>query len=258
MLQVREIPVDNISLRDEFKREDYSSEKYQELNNSIKQLGILHPLVTLDTSEGLILVSGYRRYQIAKETGLPTVPCVTLKTGIDDAEILRLHENLYREDISPLQEAISFLRLEQTYHFTREKISKLIGKSKSYITQKINILNWPDNLQQALASGNISYSVARELSVVDDLPELTNLLETCVQSGATVRTVLHWVSEWKTKKLQKEAEVQNKDLFNKPDETETKQTSCYLCGRGRDKANLTTVCMCKDCLSIIEDKPVIE
>jgi len=258
MLQVREIPIDNISLIGAFARQDYSSEKYQELNNSIKQLGILHPLVTLETDEGLLLITGYRRYQVAKETGLPTVPCITLKTGIDDAEILRLHENLYREDISPLQEAISFIRLEQTYHFTREKISKLVGKSKSYITQKINILSWPDNLQQALASGHISYSVARELSIIDEMPELIRLLETCVQSGATVRTVLHWVSEWKTKKLQKEVETQQKDISEKPDGMVTKEEHCYLCGRGSDKTKLTTICICSECNSIIDDKEVIE
>ena len=158
MLAVKAVPTDTITLRDDFLRLQFDGEKYTELVNSIRQLGILCPLVALDTSEGLILVSGYRRYQAAKDISLPTVPCICLKAGIDDAEILRMHENLYREDVSPLQEAVCFLRLEQTYHFTREKISKLIGKSKAYITQRIQILDWPDQLQQALSAGHISYS----------------------------------------------------------------------------------------------------
>jgi len=252
MLQVKEISLDQISLKDDFVRLEYSADKYNELLNSIRQVGILYPLMVLETDKGLLLISGYRRFQAAKELGFATAPCFCLKTGIDDAEILRMHENLYREDVSPLQEAVCFLRLERTYHFTREKIAKLIGKSKAYITQRIQILGWPDNLQQSLSAGHVSYSIARELSAITDQAELTRLLELAVQGGATVRTVLGWVSEWK---IQKELRTQQNEL--KMEAPAMKQTAgnssqCFLCGKDSHTANLITINVCKECMQAIE------
>jgi len=255
MLQVKEISLDTITLRDDFLRLEFSGEKYQELVNSVRQLGVLSPLVALDTSDGLILVSGYRRFQAAKDVALPTVPCICLKAGIDDAEILRLHENLYREDITPLQEAVSFLRLERTYHFTREKIAKLIGKSKAYITQRIQILDWADDLQQALSSNSINYSIARELSVITDQTERTRLLNICIQSGATVRTVLSWVQEWRANKPISEDPDQL--TFDALDDIHKKhnKTLCYLCGHEHPLVSLTNILICKDCLGGINEPP---
>jgi len=255
MLQVKEISLDQIELKDDFVRLEYSADKYNELVNSIRQVGILYPLMVLETDKGLLLISGYRRFQAAKELGFATAPCFCLKTGIDDAEILRMHENLYREDVSPLQEAVCFLRLERTYHFTREKIAKLIGKSKAYITQRIQILSWPDNLQQSLSSGHVSYSIARELSAVTEQTELTRLLELAVQSGATVRTVLTWVNEWKSRKAM---ELQQKELnmeapANQPTEQEYQQ--CFLCGKDSHTVNLIAINICKQCMEALEPNP---
>lgn len=252
MLQVKEISLDQISLKDDFVRLEYSADKYNELLNSIRQVGILYPLMVLETDKELLLISGYRRFQAAKELGFATAPCFCLKTGIDDAEILRMHENLYREDVSPLQEAVCFIRLERTYHFTREKIAKLIGKSKAYITQRIQILSWPDNLQQSLSAGHVSYSIARELSAVTEQTELTRLLELAVQSGATVRTVLSWVNEWK---VEKELRTQQNELkMEAPAMSQTAENNsqCFLCGKDNSTANLIAVNICKQCMKALE------
>ena len=247
MIQTKEITLDSITLDPNFFRGLYDPQKFEELKESIKQKGIIYPLITIETTEGLLLVAGYRRFQAAKELGLPSVPCYCLQIGLDDAEIMRLHENLFREEITPIQEAHTFDRLEKTYHFTREKISKLIGKSKSYVTQKIQILSWPAELQDALAQANISYSIARELSSVDDMTELLRLLQLCVTSGATVRTVLLWIQEWKSSqtKLNLSTPVNVDNII--PPTNQSNQTTCDFCGSQPVNGELKTYVICTNC-----------
>jgi ParB family chromosome partitioning protein len=247
MIQTKEVPLDSISLDSDFTRGQYDTTKYADLKESIKQKGIIYPLIAIETTDGLLLIAGYRRYQAAKELGLPSVPCYCLKIGMDDAEIMRLHENLFREEITPLQEALAFSRLEHTYHFSREKISKLIGKSKSYVTQKIQILDWQPFLRTALERGDISYSIARELSVVTDDNECMRLLSTCITSGATVRTVLLWIQDWRTAKahLALETEKSNANLLDKTNQSN--QTTCHFCGSTPINGELKSYLICTNC-----------
>jgi len=247
MIHTKEIPLDSITLNPDFIRTQSNVQKYQELKDSIKQKGIIYPLITIQTTDQLLLVAGYRRFQAAKDLGLPSVPCYCLQVGMDDAEIMRLHENLFREDITPTQEAAAFIRLEHTYHFTREKIAKLIGKSKSYVTQKIQILTWPTPLQQALADSHISYSVARELSVVDDQRELNRLLELCLTSGATVRTVLGWIQEWRTTKIQLSINNKPIDQSAESNSSDTANNKCQFCGSTPLDQPPLAYYICTDC-----------
>lgn len=247
MLQVKEVPLDSISLNIDFTRTQYDPQKYQDLVTSIRQMGIIYPLITMETPEGYILIAGYRRYNAAKEIGLPSVPCYCLKVGMDDAEILRLHENIFREDVSPIQEAIQLSRLEQTYHFTREKIAKLTGKSKGYVTQRIQILSWPQPLQEAVANGSVSYSVARELSMVTEGSELLRLLDMCVTGGATVRTVLSWVNQWKADEAERHLLLSKPNQSAPPDETDQPSLKCYLCSAELLQSGVVIIHLCPGC-----------
>jgi ParB family chromosome partitioning protein len=247
MKQTKEIPLDAISLHTDFARTGYFTDEYNEMVTSIRQVGILYPLITIETGEKYLLVAGYRRYQAAKELGLPTVPCYVLKVGMDDAEIMRLHENIFREDISPLQEAQSYSRLEHTYHYTRDKISKLIGKSKSYVTQRIAILTWPQCLQDALLNNSLSYSVGRELSIVTDEKQLQYLLNLCITSGATVRTVLQWVKEWKEQMAERNLISSQQDQQLTDQSSDSSIVPCFFCGSTPVDGITKHVTICSSC-----------
>lgn len=195
MLPVRELKLTDIIEHPDFSR-PHSEEKLLDLTESINQVGIIYPLIVIQTDNQYLLVSGYRRFHACKHLNLPSAPCMILPAGVDDAEIIRLHENIYREDISPMQEALTFMRLEQTYHFNREKIAKLTGRSKSYITQRIQILDYPQDIQELLSANAMSYSIARELIRVKDLSQRRNFSTSIITSGATVRTLLGWIRDY--------------------------------------------------------------
>lgn len=252
MLTTKEVPLDSITLREEFTRGISDRDKHNELVLSIKARGILYPLIVMETPEGLTLVAGYRRYEAAKEIGLPTVPCICLKVGIDDAEIIRLHENLYREDISPLAEAEAMDRLERTYHFTRGKIANLLGKSASYVTQRLQILNWHPELKRVLSLNQINYSVARELSAVTDDEELHSMVEQIISSGASVRTVANWVIEWKAAIAAAKPEIDISQPVAETKPASDEPTSCYFCARYLGIETMKKIAVCPDCLSKID------
>ena len=254
MLQTKELPIDSISTSPNFHRDQYDPTKHQDLIASIKQVGIVYPLITIETESGPMLISGYRRFLAAKEIGLPSVPCYILKIGIDDAEIMRLHENLFREDISPFQEAIAFARLEQTYHFTRDKVSKMIGKSKSYVTQRLQILDWPRDLQDALATSQVSYSIARELSAVTALTELKSLLHTVITSGATVRTVIQWVQDWKSSISTQQPSTPGPPTSDIQGSNTQSNIPCYFCENQFPNSDIYTIHICTDCFSKISNQ----
>jgi ParB/RepB/Spo0J family partition protein len=253
MKETKLIPSDSISIFDDFNRTTTDPQADADLLSSIRQLGIIHPLIVLQSQDKYILISGYRRYFAARELGLPTIPCITISGGIDDAEIMRLHENLFRLDISPLEEAVSLARLEHTYHFTREKISKMIGKSKAYVTQRIQILGYPGPLKDALAHNALSFSIARELSDVTDIPHLVSLISLCIQSGATVRTVAGWVADWKSSRPSPQESPQESPHASFDNISHSSKDSCFICSHTSDISPLKSILLCNDCLVTLQN-----
>lgn len=252
MLTIKDVPLDSITLREDFFRRVFDPAKHTDLLQSIKARGIIYPLITIETPEGLTLVAGYRRYKAAKELSLATVPCICLKVGIDDAEIIRLHENLYREDISPVEEAEAMARLETTYHFTRSKIANLLGKSASYVTQRLAILHWHPDLRRALSLGQINYSVARELYLVTDEKRLRFLIEQIISSGASVRTVANWVLEWKAELAHIGEQASSPTPVVEMEPTSDEPTSCFVCSRFISRDVAKKIIVCGECLAMIE------
>jgi len=251
MLTAKEVPLDSITLREEFQRGIYDQQNQADLVQSIKARGIIYPLICMETPEGLTLVAGYRRYHAAQNLGLPAVPCICLKVGIDDAEILRLHENLYREDITPVEEAQAMARLETTYHFTRAKIANLLGKSPAYVTQRLTILHWNPELRQALASNQIHYSVARELAAVTEEDSLHAMLEQIISSGASVRTVITWVQKWKGDVVTAQEQLKTSQPPAETGIQDTDAITCYFCARYIGPGEVKRIELCKECLKKI-------
>ncbi len=204
MKQITLIKISDIKISYTDKRALPMDSAMEDLTASIRQLGVLQPIILNKQGENLFIISGSRRVAAATAAGLTEIPAQVLQISDEDVEIMRLHENLFREDLSPIEQAQSLLYLEQHFHLTREKIATLMGKTKGWVTQRIDILSWPDEIKLSLTSGQISYSIGRELAKVDDLLEMKRLLVLCIESGATVRVISTWVTEWQQKQMTKE------------------------------------------------------
>jgi len=150
-------------------RRDFDETKLRELAESIKQQGLLQPILVRPLEDGQFqIVHGERRYRACKRLGLNTIKAEIRK--LDDKQVLEIQlvENLQREDLNPIEEAETFKRLIDKFGYTHEQIAKKIGKSREYVSNKLRLLDLPNDLQRGIRRGNLSEGHGRTLVSLGD------------------------------------------------------------------------------------------
>lgn len=186
----QEIPISAISPNPRQPRDVFDDERLEELAASIKEVGLLQPVVVRSTEAGKFeLIMGERRWRASKLAGLDRVPAIVRST--QDDEMLReaLIENLQREQLNALEEAAAYRQLLDDFGATHEVLAKKVGRSRSHITNTLRLLNLPSNVQLRLAAGTISAGHARALLTLDDPAAMERLASRIVAEGLSVRTV---------------------------------------------------------------------
>ncbi|WP_433498786.1 ParB/RepB/Spo0J family partition protein [Sphaerimonospora sp. CA-214678] len=187
----QEIPITAISPNPRQPRDVFDDERLEELASSIKEVGLLQPVVVRATGAdgGFELIMGERRWRASKLAGLDRVPAIVRST--QDDEMLReaLIENLQREQLNALEEAAAYRQLLDDFGATHEVLAKKVGRSRSHITNTLRLLNLPSNVQLRLAAGTISAGHARALLTLDDPAAMDRLASRIVAEGLSVRTV---------------------------------------------------------------------
>lgn len=144
-------------------RKEFSDEKLAELADSIKTHGIIQPLLVREFQGKYQLIAGERRLRAAKLVGLPTVPIVVRDLSEQSMMEIALVENLQREDLNPIEEAIAYQRLMDEFQITQEEVAKKVGKSRPAIANTLRLLNLPQEVQNDLANGTLTMGHARAL-----------------------------------------------------------------------------------------------
>lgn len=144
-------------------RKEFSDEKLAELADSIKTHGIIQPLLVREFQGKYQLIAGERRLRAAKLVGLPTVPIVIRDISEQSMMEIALVENLQREDLNPIEEAIAYQRLMDEFQVTQEDVAKKVGKSRPAIANTLRLLNLPQEVQSDLANGMLTMGHARAL-----------------------------------------------------------------------------------------------
>ena len=186
----REIPVDAIAPNPRQPREHFDEEALAELVASIREVGLLQPVVVRAKGEGAYeLIMGERRLRASREAGLAAIPAIVRETP-DDA-MLRdaLLENLHRQQLNPLEEAAAYQQLLEEFGATHEQLAERIGRSRSQVTNTIRLLNLPPSVQKRVAAGVLSAGHARALLSLDDPDAQERLAHRVVAEGMSVRAV---------------------------------------------------------------------
>lgn len=186
----QEIPVTAISPNPRQPREVFDEERLEELAASIKEVGLLQPVVVRSVEGGRFeLIMGERRWRASQLAGLERIPAIVRST--QDDEMLReaLIENLQREQLNALEEAAAYRQLLDDFGATHEVLAKKVGRSRSHITNTLRLLNLPTSVQLRVAAGTISAGHARALLALDDPAAQDRLASRIVAEGLSVRTV---------------------------------------------------------------------
>lgn len=167
--RVMMVAVEKIDRNPEQPRQDFSEADLQDLAQSIREHGILQPLLVTKNGDRYTLIAGERRLRASKRAGLKEVPCL-VHVPVTDREQLELAiiENVQREDLSVLEQAVAYKKLHDEFNMTHEEIAKAVGKERPSITNIIRILDLPDEMQKALKEGKMNFGQARSLLAVTE------------------------------------------------------------------------------------------
>ncbi len=171
-------------------RADFSPAALDELRASIKEKGVIQPITVRRVDGGYQLISGERRVRAAREAGLRTIPAYILDVRTDEEMLeLALIENLQREQLNPIEVAISYRRLMEECGLTQEDVAQRIGKERSTVTNVLRLLKLPEEIQTAVRKGDISGGHARALLAFEEKPRQLSAFRKIVARGLSVREV---------------------------------------------------------------------
>lgn len=181
------LPVSAIARNTRQPRRGFDQESLDELAASVRERGILQPLLVRKTAAGFELIAGERRLRAAGMAGLTEVPVRIVEAGDNDSLELALIENLQREDLNPVDEAEGYQLLASDFNMTHERIAERIGKSRAAVTNALRLLNLPDEVKRGVREGKVSAGHAKLLSGLEIPQEQINLARRVIKDGLSVR-----------------------------------------------------------------------
>lgn len=248
-MKIKEIPIHKIEDPKYIARTDGSPESVEDLVRSIKQVGIIEPLIVREKGDGFELIAGHRRLMAAAALELGVVPCRIVKSSDEEAEVLKLHENLYRKDLNPVEEARFYAHLIKAFSWTENQVAERVGVSIATVSKRLNILAYPDDIKEALMVGMINTSVASQLAQIADDKTRGKYLAMTIKGGATGRTVESWKEDWLREEERKRGEYKPPIDTTTPAAAAPGQRDCFLCGLEITPDELNIVSVHQGCLA---------
>lgn len=250
MNQIKNIRLDKIKPPEFDARLTPSPKEDEELIESIREVGVLLPLLVKNVDDGLEIIAGNRRYIAAARVGLSVVPCEVLKVTDEQSAKIKLHENLKRLPLSHIDQAQTFAHLIKVYGMTETEIAKLITMSIPYVSQHLALLQFDDKLLQAIHDGHINFSVARALISCKDPDDRSRLQDIIIENGASLSVVEGWVRESnrETDSIDSDIKTQKKDYPNI--EPVVPHYPCSVCNKLTRYDEIKRIYMCPGCSTL--------
>ncbi len=184
-----EIPLTEIRSNPYQPRKEFDEEALKEFADSIKEHGVIQPIIVKKSIKGYELVAGERRTRASKMAGKETIPAIIRDFNDDEMMEIALVENIQRENLNPIEEAEALSKIIEKNNLTQEEASKKFGKSRSYITNILGLLRLPKKTKDYLSDGKISMGHARVLSKISDEDQVDNLANKIIKEGLSVRDI---------------------------------------------------------------------
>jgi ParB family chromosome partitioning protein len=170
-------------------RKNFDEDALQELSDSIKQVGLIQPILVQDRKDHYEIIAGERRWRAAKMAGLKEVPVIIRDYTEQEIMEISLIENIQREDLNPIEEALAYKRLLEDFHLKQDEVAERVSKSRAAVTNSIRLLKLSDNVQQMVIDGMLSTGHARALLAVEDAEEQYTLAQQIFDENLSVRDV---------------------------------------------------------------------
>lgn len=193
-------------------RKHFDESKLQELAESIKEKGILEPLIVRRVDQGYELIIGERRWRAAQKAGLKEVPVLVKEVEGSDALEISLIENLQREDLNPIEEAEAFKRLTEESHISQEELSTRIGKDRTTIANTLRLLKLPPEIKNQLLQNRITSGHARAILSLETKEKQKELCALIIKKGLSVREAEAIAKRWSERPKRRTVPARRGDL----------------------------------------------
>ena len=203
------IDINLIKSNEEQPRKSFDDEKIMELAESIRSNGIIQPLVLKKVDDEYIIVAGERRWRAAKTIGLKEVPAIIMNLTEKQILEISLIENIQREDLNSIEEALAYKKLINDFNLTQEELSKRIGKSRVTITNTLRLLNLSEDVQQYIIEGVISEGHGRALLGITDSKVQCELAQSVIDDKLSVRELEILIRKLKTSPTRSKSKSSN-------------------------------------------------
>lgn len=202
-------------------RQKFDQEKLVELANSIKEYGVLEPIIVTKSIKGYEIVAGERRKKASELAGLETIPAIIKEFTDSEMMQIALLENIQRENLTAIEEAEAYSNLLKVLNVTQEELANKIGKSRTYITNMVGLLNLPESVKNDILHGLISAGHAKILSKLENEELITELAEKIKLNHLSVRELENLVQNPDYKRKNAIVKIKNENSYNYVEEAFT-------------------------------------
>lgn len=198
-IPVTEVSIADIDVNPHQPRQDFDKESLESLATSVRQYGILQPLIVTKAGDRYQLIAGERRLRAAKVAGLSKVPVVLRDADTNTQIALALIENIQRVDLNPVELALAYQRLKDEFGLTQEQIANRVGKSRSVVANTVRFLSLPSVIQEALRDGRISEGIGKLILSAPTQKEQIDFFNTILEKKLTTRGADHMLKTGKVR-----------------------------------------------------------
>lgn len=193
------IDINQIKPNSKQPRKVFDEEKLEELAASIREHGLIQPVILRKAERGYEIVAGERRWRACRIIGIKEIPCIVKELSDEENMLLAIIENMQREDLNPIEEAEGLKQMIDTYGLTQEEVSRSVGKSRPYIANSLRLLKLSEDIAQYLSEGKLSAGHAKALAGVEDEKMQLWLAEEIIKKELSVRQLEKMIREGKPK-----------------------------------------------------------
>ncbi len=199
-IDVTYVPMDKIFANPAQPRKYFKDEALEELSGSIKEYGVLQPILLRDDGKGYTIIAGERRFKAAKLAGLDKIPAIIKSMENKEVALIALVENVQREDLNFLEEARGYKKLMDDFGLTQNEIAQKMNKKQSTISNKIRLLSLPEEIQESILKNKLTERHARALLRLSDEEDRKKVISRIVDNGLNVKQTEKLIEELGQKK----------------------------------------------------------
>ncbi|NLO97369.1 MAG: ParB/RepB/Spo0J family partition protein [Peptococcaceae bacterium] len=226
--QIKEILLTDIVSNPDQPRQDFDEEKLKELADSIREHGLLQPILVRPEGNGYQIIAGERRFRASKLAGLDRIQCIVRDCTEQEMTEKALIENIQRDDLSPVEEGLAYAKLIEDYGLTQEQVAKRVGKGRATIANLLRIIQMPQEILDLLNKGHISLGHAKVILSVEDPDDQIKLAERVYAEALSVRELENLIIEIKQNaSITKKTKQKKNNKYNEFTEIEEKLRNIF-------------------------------